>query len=234
MQCFPSWMEYLHKNSAFKRECRHTHLVSATNILTICLSILVLLTTISIIVPNLNLFTKLAYAVEEFDVDIDVEDNNIERGDTQHITITVSNDDTNSKVSDANVRLTVDPPDSESSSATDETSNNGEARFDVRIDDNAEIGEYDIDVRVSKNGYDTKAVSTSFDVIRGDGDNRDSDRNGNGSSVTVLAAAAAAASSGGSASGASGAAVGTGSGSAGGTSNRGPSGAAGASVSPER
>jgi uncharacterized protein YfaS (alpha-2-macroglobulin family) len=107
-------------------------------------------------VPNPNLFTELVYAVEEFDIDIDVENNKIKGGDTQHITVTVSNDDTNNKVSDAKVRVTVDPPDSESSSATDETDNNWKARSDVKIDDNAETGEYDIDVRVSKNGYDTK------------------------------------------------------------------------------
>jgi len=218
------------KNEASGRNCRDTLLVTAAVLLTISLSILLTESMISSVVPDPNLVTKLAYAVEKFDVDIDVEDNEIERGDTQHITVTVRNDDTNNRVSDAEVRLTVDPPDSDSNSATDETDSNGEARFNVKIDDDAETGNYDIDVRVSKNGYDTETVSTSFDVIRGDGDDRDSDRKGDGSSVTVSAAAAAAASSGSSAPSASGAAVGTGSG----TSNRGPSDAAGASVSSDR
>lgn len=217
------------KNEAFERNCNDTLLVTATIGLTISLSVLLVGSMISTVVPAPNLVTKLAYAVEEFDVDIDLEDNEIKRGDTQHITVTVRNDDTNNRVSDAEVRLTVDPPDSDSNSATDETDSNGKARFNVKIDDDAETGNYDIDVRVSKNGYDTETVSTSFDVIRGDGDDRDSDRKGDGSSVTVSAAAAAA-SSGSSAPGASGAAVGTGSG----TSNRGPSDAAGASVSSDR
>lgn len=214
------------KSEACESRSKYSLLVVALIVLTTFLSLLLAGSAISTMIPDP--ITNPAYAVEEFDIDIGVEDNDIERGDTQHITVTVRNDDTNDRVSDAEVRLTVDPPDSDSSSDTDETDNDGEARFDVKIDDDAETGDYDIDVRVSKNGYDTKTVSTSFDVIRGDNDDRDSDRNGDGSSVTVSAAAAAAASSG---SSAPGTAVGTGSGSAGGTSNRGPSGAAGASVS---
>ncbi|HXW11413.1 MAG TPA: MG2 domain-containing protein [Nitrososphaeraceae archaeon] len=212
------------KNEAFIRGCKGTLLVTALIVLTTSLSLLLAGSVISTMIPNL--VTNPAYAVEEFDIDINVEDNDIERGDTQHITVTVRNDDTNDRVSDAEVRLTVDPPDSDSSSATDETDNDGQARFDVKIDDDAETGTYDVEIRVSKDGYDTKTVSTSFDVIRGDDDDRDSDRDGDKRSVTVSAAAAASSSS-----SDLGNAVGTGSGDAGGSSNRGPSGAAGASVS---
>src|ERR671918_150417 len=145
------------------------------------------------------------YAIEEFDIDVDVEDNEIRRGDTQHITVTAFNDDTDNRVSDADVRLTVYPPDSDSTSAEDETDNDGEATFDVEIDDNAETGTYDMDVRVSKDGYDTKTVSTSFDVVGSGNDNNDDnhdnngDDDGNGSSSS----AAASASSGNSGSGTS-------------------------------
>src|SRR5918996_1236935 len=135
------------------------------------------------------------YAIEEFDIDVDVEDNEIRRGDTQHITVTAFNDDTDNRVSDADVKLTVYPPDSDSTSAEDETDNDGEATFDVEIDDNAETGTYDVDVRVSKDGYDTKTVSTSFDVVGSGNDNNDDnhDNNGdddsNGSSSSAAAAA---------------------------------------------
>ena len=213
------------KCEACESRSKHSLLVTALIVLTTSLSLLLIGSVISTMIPNP--ITNPAYAVEEFDINIDVEDNDVERGDTQHMTVTVRNVDTNDRVSDAEVRLTVDPPDSYSSSATDETDSDGEARFNVKVDDDAETGDYDIDIRVSKNGYDTKIVSTSFDVIRGDDDDRDSDRNGDGSSVTVSAAPAAASSG----SSASGTAVGTGSGGAGGTSNRGQSGAAGASVS---
>jgi hypothetical protein len=214
------------KSEACESRSKYSLLVTALIVLTTSFSLLLIGSVISTMIPNP--ITNPAYAVEEFDINIDVEDNDVERGDTQHMTVTVRNVDTNDRVSDAEVRLTVDPPDSDSSSTTDETDNDGEARFDVKVDDDAETGDYDIDIRVSKNGYDTKTVSTSFDVIRGDDDDRDSDRNGDGSSVIVSAAAAAATSSG---SSASGTAVGTGSGGAGGTSNRGLSGPAGASVS---
>src|SRR5918996_5081959 len=137
------------------------------------------------------------YAIEEFDIEVDVEDNEIRRGDTQHITVTVFNDDTDNRVSDADVKLMVYPPDSDSTSAEDETDNDGEATFDVEIDDNAETGTYDVDVRVSKDGYNTKTVSTSFDVVGSGNDNNDDnhdnndDDDGNGSSSSSSSAAAA-------------------------------------------
>jgi hypothetical protein len=65
------------KNEAFERDCRDTA-VTATIVLTISLSILLAGSMISTVVLNPNSVTKLAYAVEEFDVDIDVEDNEIE------------------------------------------------------------------------------------------------------------------------------------------------------------
>ena len=136
-------------------------------------AISLLLILVSNIVGSPILF-KYAYAIEEFDIDVDVEDNEIKRGNTQHITVTVLNDDTDNHVSDADVKLTVYPPDSDSTSARDETDNDGEATFDVEIDDNAETGTYDVDIRVSKDGYDTKTVSTSFDVV-GSGDDNGND-----------------------------------------------------------
>ncbi|HZD33674.1 MAG TPA: hypothetical protein VE130_00600 [Nitrososphaeraceae archaeon] len=205
------------KKGAFGRDFKNTDTI------TIVLLPSLLIVLAGSVVLNPNSVIKVAYAIEKFDIDIDIEHNEIERGDTQHVTVTVRNEDTNNRVSDADVRLTVDPPDSASSSATDETDDDGEARFDVKIDDDAETGNYDVDVRVSKNGYDTETVSTSFDVIRGD--------RGDESSVTVSASAAASASS----SNAPSAAVGTGSASTGGGRlDSSPSGAAGASTSSDK
>ena len=158
---------------------------------------LVVVSLLSVLISNAigipTLFES-AYAIEEFDIDVDVEDNEIRRGDTQHITVTAFNDDTDNRVSDADVKLTVYPPDSDSTSAEDETDNDSEARFDVEIDDNAETGTYDVDVRVSKDGYDTRTVSTSFDVV-GSGndnnnDNHDNNDDNNGSSSSAAAASA--------------------------------------------
>jgi 5-hydroxyisourate hydrolase-like protein (transthyretin family) len=146
---------------------------------------------------NVPILFQSAYAIEEFDINVNVDKDEIERGDTQHITATVLNDDTGDRVSNADVKLIVYPPDSDSTSAEDETDNGGEVRFDVEIDDNAETGTYDVDVRVSKDGYDTKTVSTSFDVVGSTHDNN-SDENDDGSSSSSSSAAvsASAASSG--------------------------------------
>ena len=55
-------------------------------------------------------------ADKDFDIDVDIEKDPIKRGDTQDITVTVRNDDTGKRISDADVRLTVYPPDSDSTS----------------------------------------------------------------------------------------------------------------------
>lgn len=134
-------------------------------------------------VANTPIFER-AYAIKGFNIDVDIEDNKIKRGDTQHVTVTVINDDTDNRVSNANVKLTVFPLDGDPTSADDETDNNGEATFDVEIDNNAETGTYDVDIRVSKDGYDTKTVNASFDVVKSSGadDEDDEDENYNGSS----------------------------------------------------
>ena len=146
-----------------------------------------------------SILFKDAYAIEEFDIDVDIEDNEIKRGDTQHMTVTVFNADTDKRVSDADVKLTVYPPESDSTSAEDETDDDGEATFDVKIDDNAETGNYDVDVRASKDGYDTKTTSTSFDVVGSSDDNDDDDNydgyDDDGHSGSSSSSAAAAASS---------------------------------------
>jgi 5-hydroxyisourate hydrolase-like protein (transthyretin family) len=136
-------------------------------------------------------------ADKEFDIDFDIEKDPIKRGDTQDITVTVRNDDTSKRVSDADVRLTVYPPDSDSTSATDDTDDDGKAKFKVKIDDDAETGEYDVKIRVSKDGYDTKTVNTSFDVIKKHhhDDDDDDDRNGDESGSAAASAASSAGSS---------------------------------------
>lgn len=98
---------------------------------------------------------------------------------------------------DADVKLTVYAPDSNSTSATDETDNDGQAKFKVKINDDAETGEFDVKVRVSKDGYDTNTVNTSFDVISTHHqNNNDNDENNDGNSSSSAASAAAATSDG--------------------------------------
>lgn len=143
-----------------------------------------------------NGLSSFAFATDkEFDIDVDIEKDSIKRGDTQDITVTVRNDDTGKGISDAEVRLTVYPPDSDSTSANDDTDDDGVAEFKVKIDDDAETGEYDVKIRVSKDGYDTKTVNTSFDVIKKHHHDDDDDDNGNGSASSASASASAGSSS---------------------------------------
>lgn len=143
-----------------------------------------------------NGLPSFAFAADkEFDIDVDIEKDSIKRGDTQDITVTVRNDDTGKRISDAEVRLTVYPPDSDSTSANDDTDDDGVAEFKVKIDDDAETGEYDVKIRVSKDGYDTKTVNTSFDVIKKHHHDDDDDDDGNGSASAASASASAGSSS---------------------------------------
>ena len=170
---------------------RHVPTKNSLTALTISL-LLILVSNIA----NIPIFEP-AYASNEFNINVDIEHNEIKRGDTQHVTVTVFNDDTDNRVSDADVKLTVYPPDSDSTSAEDETDNDGKAIFDVKIDDNAETGTYDVDIRVSKDGYDTKTVNTSFDVVKSNGhgnDDNDDEKDYNGSSSSSSSSSAASAS----------------------------------------
>jgi hypothetical protein len=117
------------------------------------------------------------YAATDLDVKVSIKDEEIERGDTQKVTVTVSDedDDTNNRVSDADVKLTVYLPESDSTKAEDETDGDGEAKFNVKIDDDAEVGKYDVEVKVSKKGYDTATQESSFDVVKSSNDDDDDD-----------------------------------------------------------
>jgi hypothetical protein len=120
-------------------------------------------------------------AVSDLNVKISINEDDVERGDTQKVTVTVSdNDDTNNKLSDAKAKVIVYPPESDSTTAEDETDGDGKANFKVKIDDDAELGTYDIKVKVSKSGYDTETEESSFDVVSSsskDADTNDDDDN---------------------------------------------------------
>lgn len=123
------------------------------------------------------------YAAKDLNIEISIDDDAIERGDTQKITVTVT-EDGNSKdeISSADVKLTVYPPESDTTTAQDETDEDGTAKFDVKISDDADYGFYDIKVKVSKDGFDTKTEGSSFEVTgsenNGNGDNKQDDETG--------------------------------------------------------
>jgi 5-hydroxyisourate hydrolase-like protein (transthyretin family) len=121
---------------------------------------------------------KNVYAAKDLNVKVSLDDDDIERGNTQKITIMVTEDgNAKDKISGADVKLAVYPPETDSTTAKDETDEDGKADFDVKISDDAEYGTYEVEVKVSKDGFNTKTEDSSFEVT-GSGDNDNEDNNG--------------------------------------------------------
>jgi hypothetical protein len=115
--------------------------------------------------------SKNVYAVNDLNVKADVDDDEIERDKTQKITVTVTKDgNSDDAVNGADVKLTVYPPETDSTTAKDETDEDGKANFDVKIADDAEYGTYEVKVKVSKDGFNTNTEDSSFEVT-GQGNN---------------------------------------------------------------
>jgi hypothetical protein len=118
---------------------------------------------------------KNVYAVDDLKVKVDVDDDEIERGNTQKITVTVTKDgNSDDDIAGADAKLTVYPPETDSTTAKDETGEDGKANFDVKISDDAEYGTYEVKVKVSKDGFNTITEDSSFEVTgSGNSDNDD-------------------------------------------------------------
>jgi 5-hydroxyisourate hydrolase-like protein (transthyretin family) len=118
------------------------------------------------------------YAAKDLNVKVSIDDDDIERGNTQKISVMVTEDgNAKDKISGADVKLTVHPPETDSTTAKDETDEDGKANFDVKISDDAEYGTYEVEAKVSKDGFNTKTADSSFEVT-GSGDNDNEDNNG--------------------------------------------------------
>jgi hypothetical protein len=121
---------------------------------------------------------KNVYAAKDLNVKVSTDDDDIERGNTQKITVMVTEDgNAKDKISGADVKLTVHPPETDSTTAKDETDEDGKANFDVKISDDAEYGTYEVEAKVSKDGFNTKTADSSFELT-GSGDNDNEDNNG--------------------------------------------------------
>lgn len=121
---------------------------------------------------------KNVYAAKDLNVKVSIDDDDIERGNTQKIYVMVTEDgNAKDKISGADVKLTVHPPETDSTTAKDETDEDGKANFDVKISDDAEYGTYEVEAKVSKDGFNTKTEDSSFEVT-GSGDNDNEDNNG--------------------------------------------------------
>jgi hypothetical protein len=120
-----------------------------------------------------------AYAQKEFEMRISVDQDPIKQGDTQKITVTVRDANTNNKISDAFVKLAIDTPSGKVATGSSHTDDNGQTTFNVRISSDADTGTFNVAARASENGYASKTVTTSFEVIGNDNNNNNNNDNNN-------------------------------------------------------
>ncbi|MGD9674751.1 MAG: hypothetical protein AB7U98_14890 [Candidatus Nitrosocosmicus sp.] len=121
-------------------------------------------------------------STQDLDIEIDISRDPIVRGNVQTITVEVSDDDTNEKISNANVNGEVEY----ASGSTDNggkfdknTESNGEATHNWRISGNAIPGTFEVTVNVNAPGYDTESGETTFEVIEKSEDTNDTSSQNN-------------------------------------------------------
>ena len=126
-------------------------------------------------------------STQDLDIEIDISKDPIVRGNTQKITVEVSDDDTNEKIFNANVNGEVEY----ASESTDnggnfnkDTDSNGEATHSWRISGKAIPGTFDVTVNVNAPGYDTETGKTTFEVIEKSEDTNDTSSQNNSTTDT--------------------------------------------------
>ncbi len=119
-----------------------------------------------------------AYAAKQLKTRVSVDQDPIQQGDTQKITVIVRDANTNNKINNALVRLAIDPPSGKVATGSSYTDDNGQTTFNVRISSSADTGTFDVAARVSGNGYAAKTVSTSFEVISNNDNNNNNHNSG--------------------------------------------------------
>jgi len=118
-----------------------------------------------------------AYAEKEFKMKISVDQDPIQTGDTQKITVTVRDANTNDKISDAFVKLAIDPPSGKVATGSSHTDDNGQTTFNIRISSDADTGTFNVAARASANSYASKTVTAPFEVISSDNNNNNDNNN---------------------------------------------------------
>ncbi|WP_148685707.1 hypothetical protein [Candidatus Nitrosocosmicus hydrocola] len=126
-------------------------------------------------------------STQDLDIEIDISTDPIVRGNVQKITVEVSDDDTNEKISNANVNGEVEY----ASGSTDnggrfdkDTDSNGEATNSWRISGNAIPGTFEVTVDVNAPGYDTETEETIFQVIEKSEDTNETSSQNNSTTDT--------------------------------------------------
>jgi len=119
------------------------------------------------------------YAEGELKLKISVDQDPIQQGDTQKVTVIIRDANSNDKIGDAFIKLAIEPPSGKIGTGTANTDDNGQATFNIHISSDADTGTFNVAARASENGYASKTVTTSFEVVSNGNNNGDNNGNGN-------------------------------------------------------
>jgi hypothetical protein len=101
----------------------------------------------------------------ELDIEIDVENDPLVRGNIQTIDVTVSDENTREKIANANTDLRVFYTTDFDKAESGQTDNNGVATFEVEIGPGSNTGNFDVTAIVNAAGYTTETDRATFEVI---------------------------------------------------------------------
>ncbi|CAN5583692.1 hypothetical protein BH23THE1_BH23THE1_16860 [soil metagenome] len=101
----------------------------------------------------------------ELDIEIDVENDPLVRGNIQSIDVIVSDENTREKIANANTDLRVFYTTDFDKVESGQTNNNGVATFEIEIGPGSNTGNFDVTATVSAAGYTTETDRTTFEVI---------------------------------------------------------------------
>jgi hypothetical protein len=119
------------------------------------------------------------YAEGELKLKISVDQDPIQQGDTQKVTVIIRDANSNDKIGDAFIKLAIEPPSGKIGTGTANTDDNGQATFNIHISSDADTGTFNVAARASENGYASKTVTTSFEVVSNGNNNGENNGNGN-------------------------------------------------------
>lgn len=101
----------------------------------------------------------------DLDIEIDVEDDPLVRGNFQTIDVIVSDENTQDKIANATTDLRVFYTTDFDKKESGQTNNDGVATFEIEIGPGSNPGSFDVTAIVNAAGYNIKTAETTFEVI---------------------------------------------------------------------
>ena len=103
----------------------------------------------------------------DLNIEIDVENDPLVRGNIQTIDVVVSDENTEGKIVNATTDIRVFYTTEFDKTESDLTNNDGIATFKIEIGPESSLGNYDVTATVNSEGYNSETVQTTFEVVEG-------------------------------------------------------------------